>query len=211
MKKRAQAPDAYTFTILLRGLANVVHYPSALERALSLYHSMYAPNSPVQPKIIHTNAVLKVCSRAGELDALWGVAARLPSHGRNAPDKATFTTILNAIGRIAQNSAHRDDLSEEEKTDRQQKSVLQGRRIWVEVVERWRQGDIALDEELICSMGRLLVFSQVPKDIDDVLSLVEQTMGIRRTENEATTALPTSVRVRCHRNGSRNHRYCTSL
>ena len=180
MKKRGQLPDSYTFTILLRGLGSVPQYSTALERALSLYHSMYAPNCPVKPRIIHTNAVLKVCARAGDLDALWGVAARLPSKGPSAPDKATFTTIFNAIARIAQDNAYRDDLNEDEKADRRQKSVLQGRRIWADIIERWREGDIMIDEDLVCSMGRLLVFSEVPKDIDDVLSLIEQTMGIRR-------------------------------
>ena len=190
MKKRAQYPDAHTFTILLRGLAWHTNYPSALQRALSLYHSMYAENSPVRPTIIHTNAVLKVCARAKDLDSIWGVAARLPKTGRNAPDTATFTTILNAIYRIAREAARETDLRNtapedtaavaEDKADRLQRAVLQGRRMWAEIIERWRNGDIRLDEDLVCSMGRLLILSDVPKDLDDVLSLIEQTMGIQR-------------------------------
>ena len=190
MKKRAQQPDAHTFTILLRGLAWHTNYPTALQRAISLYHSMYAENSPVRPTIIHTNAVLKVCARAKDLDSLWGVAARLPRTGRNAPDTATFTTILNAIYRIARETARETDLRDtapeetasvaQDKSNILQQTVLQGRRMWAEIIERWRNGDIKLDEDLICSMGRLLVLSDVPKDLDDVLSLVEQTMGIHR-------------------------------
>lgn len=186
MKKRAQHPDGHTFTILLRGLAWHTKYPTSLQRALSLYHSMYAENSPVKPTIIHTNAVLKVCARAKDLDSLWGVAARMPKTGRNAPDAATFTTILNAICRIAKDTAQETDqrdsqsLAQEDNADLFQRAVLQGRRMWAEITDRWRSGEIRLDEDLVCSMGRLLVLSEAPKDLDDVLSLTEQTMGIPR-------------------------------
>lgn len=181
-------PDAHTFTILLRGLAWHTDYPTALERALSLYHSMYADNSPVKPSIIHTNAVLKVCAQRKDLEALWGIAARLPSHGRSAADAATFTTILNAVHRVSRGIARgidvpdedKDTTSMEERVDQVQRAVLQGRRMWADIVERWRSGDIRLDEDLVCSMGRLLVLSEVPKDMDDVLSLLEQTMGVKR-------------------------------
>lgn len=186
MKKRAQHPDGHTFTILLRGLAWHTKYPTSLQRALSLYHSMYAENSPVRPTIIHTNAVLKVCARAKDLDSLWGVAARMPKTGRNAPDAATFTTILNALCRIAKDTAQETDprdnhsASQEDNAELFQRAVLQGRRMWAEITDRWRSGEIKLDEDLVCSMGRLLVLSEAPKDLDDVLSLIEQTMGIPR-------------------------------
>ena len=195
MKKRAQRVDTHTFTILLRGLAWHTDYPTALQRAISLYHSLYAENSPVKPTIIHTNAVLKVCARAKDLDALWGVAARLPKHGRCAPDNATFTTILNAVHRITRETAWEpglgeSDLSPQERADQIQRAVLQGRRMWAEIVERWRNGDIMLDEGLVCSMGRLLLLSDVPQDLDDILSLAEQTMGIRR---QATCLPPKAI------------------
>jgi hypothetical protein len=191
MKKRAQYPDGHTFTILLRGLAWHTKYPTSLQRALSLYHSMYAENSPVKPTIIHTNAVLKVCARAKDLDSLWGVAARMPKTGRNAPDAATFTTILNALCRIAKDTAQETDQSDsrsaaqEDNADLFQRAVLQGRRMWAEITDRWRSGEIRLDEDLVCSMGRLLVLSEAPRDLDDVLSLIEQTMGIPRQADRA--------------------------
>ncbi|KAJ5024864.1 PPR repeat family-domain-containing protein, partial [Bipolaris maydis] len=58
MKKRAQFPDSYTYTILLRGLSLNAHTSGALSHALSIYHSLSAPNSRVEPSIIHTNAAL---------------------------------------------------------------------------------------------------------------------------------------------------------
>lgn len=181
MKKRGQQPDSHTYTIVLRGLAWHSDYGRSLQRALTVYHSMFAPNSPVKPSIIHTNAALKVCARVGDLDALWGVAARLPTSGPRAPDKATFTTIFNAISRIAFEDGGRvEGESLRENVDRRHKAVLQGRRMWAEIIERWRAGDMALDEELVVAVGRLLLLADVPQDLDDILSLVEQTMGIPR-------------------------------
>ena len=181
MKKRAQQPDAHTFTILLRGLAWHSNYGKSLERALALYHSMYAPSSPVRPSLIHTNATLNVCARAGDLDALWGVAARLPTTGPRAPDKATFTTIFNAVRHIIHDDSQRSaDQDIQETIDRRQKAVSQGRRMWAEIIDRWKSGDIAIDEELVCAVGRMLLLADVPQDLHDLLSLMEQTMGIPR-------------------------------
>ncbi|MCJ1316927.1 hypothetical protein MMC15_002248 [Xylographa vitiligo] len=177
MKKRAQPPDAYTYTILLRGLAANHQYPQSLPRALSVYNSMYAENSPVRPSVIHTNAMLKVCSRANDIDALFEVAAKLPKRGKGAPDNWTFTTIINAIW-----NAVRDNplLSAEQYTVKRQEAVQQGRRMWGDIIGRWRNGDILVDEDMVCAMARLLILGDTPEDYDDVLSLFEQTMAIPR-------------------------------
>ena len=184
MKKRAQVPDAHTYTIVLRGLAWHPQYEQSVSRAITVYHSMYADNCPVKPNIIHTNAVLKVCALAKDLDALWGVAAKLPTRGKAAPDNLTFTTILNAIRTIAwdDSSAYNKEAHPESKqrNAKRQQAVRQGRRMWDEIVERWRTGDIVMDEELVCSMGRLLLLGYDEQDYDDVLSLLEQTMAIPR-------------------------------
>ena len=178
MKKRAQVPDSHTYTMILRGLAWHTDYPQSLSRALSIYHSMYADNSPVKPSVIHTNAVLKVCARAGDLDALFGVAARLPDHGRGAADNLTFTTILNAVRTIAWQPVRGE--IEYQRLARRQHAVLQARRMWADIVERWQQGELVVDEELVGAMGRVLLLGVTPQDYDDVLSLLEQTMAIPR-------------------------------
>lgn len=178
MKKRGQAPDAQTYTILFRGLAEHSHYPNALSKALSIYHSMDAENSPVQPNSIHTNAVLKVCARADDLDALFGIAAKLRRKGLRAPSNLTFTIILNAIRQHA-NKVPKCTTSAEESQALRAKAVTDARKIWDDIVGRWRQGDIWIDEELVCSMGRILLLGQ-KQDVDDILSLIEQTMNIPR-------------------------------
>ena len=184
MKKRAQLPDAYTFTILFRGLSWYPHLAQSTARALSIYQSMFTENSPVRPSIIHTNAVLKVCALANDVDAMLGIAAELPTRGSGAPDNLTFTIILNAIRNKAFGEiSSRNATSVKVGTERNETTALavqQGRRLWLEIRQRWMSGDLRLDEEFVCAMGRLLLLGSEAQDHDDVLSLLEQTMGIPR-------------------------------
>ena len=178
MKKRAQVPDARTYTTLFRGLAWHAKFPNSLDRALSIYHSMFADTAPVKPSIIHTNAVLKVCALSGDMDALLGVAAKLPERGNGAPDTLTYTIILNAIrNTTVEAMVKQQDGSRI--TEGRKRAVLQGRRLWEEIRERWARGDLFMDEELVCAMGRTLLLGE-EQDLDDVLSMLEQTMGVPR-------------------------------
>ncbi|KAL1800482.1 hypothetical protein ACET3X_000824 [Alternaria dauci] len=179
MKKRAQFPDSYTYTILLRGLSWNAHTSGVLSKALSIYHSLYAPNSRVEPSIMHTNAALRVCARAGDMDALWGVAGKIPENGPAAANAITYVTILNAIRQSLLVDAPKGE-SEDETAARKERGVMEGRRMWEDIVGRWRRADLTIDEELVCAMGRLLLIGSRPRDWDDVLSLVEQTMDIPR-------------------------------
>lgn len=139
---------------------------------------MSAENCPVKPSIIHTNAVLQVCARCRDIDALFGVAAKLPSHGAAAADNFTYSTILNAI-RTAAMAGLNDD-TPETKAERKHRATRQGRIIWAEIVGRWQRGALRIDEELVCAMGRLLLAGDSTRDCEDVFALVEQTMGIKQ-------------------------------
>jgi len=184
MKKRAQPPDAYSYTILLRGLAAHTNYSQSLPRALTIYNSMYAENSPVRPSIIHTNAILNVCAQANDLDAIFDIAAKLPTKGKSAPNVWTFTIIINAIisaaRRDSENLRHYNPNDPDKAMKPVYRAIIQGRRMWVDIIGRWRSGELELDEMMVCAMGRLLLMGQTEQDFDDVLSLVEQTMGIQR-------------------------------
>jgi hypothetical protein len=179
MKKRAQFPDTYTYTILLRGLSINAHHSGVLGKAISVYHSMSAPNSRVQPSIIHTNAVLRVCARALDMDSLWGVVARIPETGPGAADVVTYTTLFNAIRQSLLVDVPKDE-NDLETAARRERGIVDGRRIWGDVIKKWRNADLIIEEELVCSIGRLLLVGSRPRDWDDVLSLVEQTMDIPR-------------------------------
>jgi hypothetical protein len=179
MKKRQQFPDSYTYTILLRGLSINAHESGALGKALSIYHSMSAPNSRVEPSIIHTNAVLKVCARAVDMDALWGIVGKIPEKGAGSANAITYVTIINAIRQSLLLGMPVGETAEQLAV-RKEQGVVEGRRIWEEIVAKWRNADLIIEEELVCAMGRLLLIGARPRDWDDVLSLVEQTMDIPR-------------------------------
>ena len=179
MKKRAQFPDSHTYLLLLRGFADNPELPNSLGNALAIYHSMSAINARVPPSIIHSNAMLKVCVRANNQDALWGVLSRLPEEGFSAPDNITFTTVLNAL------SKRRYDIETEQTTDeelaaRREEAVIEGRQLWDHVVRKWRKGSILIDADLVNAMGRLLLTGVRARDWDDVLSLLQQAMDIDR-------------------------------
>jgi pentatricopeptide repeat protein len=177
LKKRGQTPDAYTYTLIFRGLAQQAHqHPSAVAHALSIYHSMDADNAPVTPNVIHTNAVLKVCAQAGDMDAMFGIAAKLKDKGLRAPNNLTFTIIFNAIreNAIKRVSKH---MTAEELQPLRTKSVTDARRMWQDIVNRWRHGDLWIDEELVCSMGRILLMGD-DRDKNDVLAMLRQAMKI---------------------------------
>lgn len=178
MKKRAQTPDAYTYTIIFRGCAAHKDAKQALEKVLAIYHSMSADNCPIKPNTIHVNAVLKMCAKAGNMDAMFAIADHLPETGLRAPNNLTYTTILNGLrSKVA--IIGRSELSTIQQRNEIQRSILTARHIWTDVVKRWRRGDIWIDEELVCAMGRLMLLGS-DRDADDILSLIEQTMSIPR-------------------------------
>jgi hypothetical protein len=179
MKKRAQFPDSHTYVILLRGLSEPPVAADTLGKALAVYHSLGAENSRVKPTTIHTNAALRVCARANDMDSLWGIASKIPEKGAGAADAYTYTTILNAIREHALLEGG-DRTDDSEVRALRATAIQQGRRIWGDIVGRWRSGDIAVNEEMVGAMGRLLLIGLQPRDWDDVLSLIEQTMGIPR-------------------------------
>ncbi|KAF3907889.1 hypothetical protein ABW21_db0201018 [Orbilia brochopaga] len=137
MKRRGTKPDSYTYLRILNGLAdNAATTPSALGRALTVYYSMTAPTSSVRPTIIHTNAALKVCAQAKDVDAIID----------GSPDK----------------------------------SITEGRELWENILLKWQEGSLHMDEGLGCAMARLLLRSIKPEDWDDVLSLCQDVFGVPR-------------------------------
>jgi hypothetical protein len=163
---------------MLRGFATHSHSRTAVSSALSIYHSLFGPNSRVKPNVIHTNAALNVCARQNDMDALWGIASRIPSKGPGAADNTTFTIILNGLRQSILADADNED--ESAVAEGKERAVVHGRKLWADVLHRWKQGDLLIDEKLVCAMGRLLMIGRRARDQDDILSLVEQTMNIPR-------------------------------
>nr|OQO23680.1 hypothetical protein B0A51_10688 [Rachicladosporium sp. CCFEE 5018] len=193
MKKRAQFPDSYTYIMLLRGLSLRSHVTLPVRqenvaKAIAIYTSMSTPSSRVKPRIIHTNAALNVCALANDLDAMWSIAAQIPEHGDGSADSVTYTIILNCIRGSAfgkddfgtKTELHSAAPSLDQIAVTRQKAVSEGRRVWLDIIRKWRSGTIAIDEDLVGAMGRLLLISKSIQDWDSVLDLVAQTMKIER-------------------------------
>lgn len=187
MKKRGHKPDAHTYTILLRGFSQNTKRPNAVKDAVGVYNSIFAANSAVKPNTIHTNAVINACARGGDMDSLWQVAGRLPERGPGAPDKWTFTTILNAIAEDARRRAAAllmKDLSGDDAAREKvfEQAIQDGRNLWRDVITRWHKADLIVDESLVCAMGRLLLLSPEKRDWEDIFALVGQTMNVYRPQ-----------------------------
>jgi hypothetical protein len=172
MKKRAQSPDAYTFSLLLRGLSIHSEPEIVLPKALALYQSMCEPDARVPPREIHTNYLLRICSRAGDMKSLWQALHRMPESGPGAPSTTTYTILLHAL------TVHAS--SPKATLEWVTETVETGRQIWDDVVKQWEKGNLTMDAKFVFSMASLLLKSPRAQDWDAVFSLVEQTTGIRR-------------------------------
>lgn len=181
MRDRGQKPDSYTYTVLLRGLTqHVAKTPTAVQRALTIIGLLQSPQSPVQLHTIHVNAALEVCAKARNIDAVYSIAARLPEKGPGSPNSVTFTIILECLYQTAVHQVNfGSNLSEWQKSQIKAETVLQGKRLWADVLERWKQNILTMDELLMDAMGRVLLLGDA-RNHDEVLSLVQQATNLSR-------------------------------
>ncbi|RWA11725.1 hypothetical protein EKO27_g3375 [Xylaria grammica] len=186
MKKRAQQPNAQTFTIIFRGCAKSEHPKLALGEAVKIYQNMLSVGR-VKPNTIHLNAVLQVCAKVGDLESMFSILAS-SNNPLRSPNNLTYTTIFNAMrmkvdkGPTEKNSF--ESRADREKRDREkQDTIKRAKTIWEEVISRWRAGSLIIDEELVCAMGRILLMGGYD-DVDAIESLIEQTMMISRANNK---------------------------
>ncbi|KAI1425969.1 hypothetical protein F5Y12DRAFT_315094 [Xylaria sp. FL1777] len=180
MKKRAQQPNAQTFTIIFRGCAKSEHSQFALGEAVKLYQNMLSVGR-IKPNTIHLNAILQVCAKAGDLDTMFSILSSADDPLRS-PNNLTYTTILNAM-RVAADREPPGGLEDKEVRREKQNTIKRAKAIWEEVISRWRSGSLIIDEELVCAMGRILLMGEY-SDMDAIESLIEQTMMIPRADNK---------------------------
>lgn len=184
MKKRGQLPNVQTFTVIFRGCAQSQHPKIAVAEAVRLYNILLN-DKRLQPNSIHMNAVLNVCARAGDLDSMF-LIADTANESTRAPTSYTYTTILNALRFQAIRDGEVKDITPEQQAANMQKGVDRGKSIWTEVIDNWRQARLVIDEELVCSMGRLLLLAPKREEKREVLNLLEQTMSIPNLANDTT-------------------------
>ncbi|KAL7786700.1 hypothetical protein V8C37DRAFT_391764 [Trichoderma ceciliae] len=183
MKKRGQLPNVQTFTVIFRGCAQSQHPKLAVAEAVKHYNILLT-DKRLQPNSIHLNAVLNVCARAGDLDSMFLIADTVNDSTR-APTSYTYTTIFNALRHQAPRDM--DDIAPEQQDANVQKAVDRAKSIWVEVIDKWRRAQLVIDEELVCSMGRLLLLSPKREEKREVLDLLYQTMSIPNLAKDTGT------------------------
>ncbi|KUI60543.1 hypothetical protein VP1G_07748 [Cytospora mali] len=187
MKKRAQLPNAQTFTIIFKGCAASQHPTTAVGEAVKIYNTMLS-SSRLKPNVIHLNAVLDVCARAQDIESMF-VILRSADKLR-APNNLTYTIILNALRH--QKSNHKDlDGTTEEKDEAVRKSVettlQRAGLVWDEVMSRWKKGEIIMDEELMCARCRILLLGG-PQQTGAVLSLISEILDVPRLDKKQPAA-----------------------
>ncbi|KAL4871835.1 hypothetical protein BDV12DRAFT_163196 [Aspergillus spectabilis] len=181
MKKRGRRPNERSYTIMFEGISKArVHDPiNPVRVAQTIYRSISDPTTSTKPNIIHTNAMLKVCWRHGNMDLLWEIAADLPEDGPGSPDTTTYSIILNAIVDSVEEYASK--LKKHELAggyNKQLSGVAEGKRIWADVVYRWKRGQLALDNKLVSAMARVLWTGAGERHLYEVLQLYHQTTGV---------------------------------
>jgi len=176
MKKRAQLPDSRTFTIIFRGCAQSNHPKLAVSEAVRIYNSMLL-NGRVAPNTIHLNAVLDVCAQAGDLDNLFTVLQSM-NNGTRRPDGRTYTIVLNAL-RHKPDNINRLEVDEAATKEAALVSINRAKMVWEDVMTRWNNGQILIDESLVCAMGRVLAMGD-HNDKKSILDLLESTMKVPR-------------------------------
>lgn len=176
MKKRAQSPNAQTFTIIFRGLAASPHPKLAVSEAIKIYNNMLASASRIKPNTIHMNAVLQVCAKAEDIEALFTIIDSANETLR-APNNQTYTTILNAL-RSTINKPHHETLQDLETEKTKAQTIQRAKAVWGDVISKWSAGSIIVDEELVCAMGRILLMGGY-HDANSVEELIQQTMIIQ--------------------------------
>lgn len=181
MKKRGQLPNAQTYTIIFRACAGYAHVQQAVPEAIRLYTQMLG-SERLTPNTIHMNAVVKVCAKANDIESMFTIL-KTANGGIRSPNNLTYTTILNALR--AQVGTDKFEAEEAEIQARVKTTISQAMRIWDEVISRWRQGHIVIDEELVCAMGRILLLGGY-RDIDYIGDLIQQTMRIAKDPEPGT-------------------------
>ncbi|QPC78764.1 hypothetical protein HYE68_009516 [Fusarium pseudograminearum] len=174
MKKRAQFPNALTYTTLFRGLARSEHPKLAVAEAVKQYNNLLK-DTRLEPNTTHLNAVLNVCNRAGDLDSMFSIVDTINDSTR-AATAYTYSIIISAL----RWNVHKDikDLTDEQKDFNIRNALQRAKVIWGEAMGKWRQGRLVIDEEFVSSMGRLLLMSSDIADKKEILDIVEQTMNV---------------------------------
>lgn len=202
MKKRAQLPNAQTYTIIFSGLAESEHPKLAVGEALKIYNAMLS-SQRLKPNVAHLNAVLDVCAKAQDIESLF-VTLRSATSER-PPDNLTYTIILNALRYQQSNFVNpNSELPTKQENEAVSKSIAQtisrAKLVWEEVMARWQKNEIVMDEELMCTMGRVLLLGG-PAETETILNMVTKLTGITKLKDGQPGLMPDASKKRVAKPG----------
>ncbi|KAK1999859.1 pentatricopeptide repeat domain-containing protein [Colletotrichum falcatum] len=183
MKKRGQLPNNRTYTILLSGCAKSPDPKAAVSKAVALYNSLLKENSRVRANSYHLNAVLQVCGRAGDVDAMFSIAESADGRAGRKATAYTYTAIINTLRAEAENPEKQKGRSLQETADATAQMIKRCKAIWKEIMRNWRKGVLDIDEDLVCAMGRALLLGG-RKEKAEIMLLLEETLSVRDTTRE---------------------------
>lgn len=135
-------------------------------------------SSRLKPNQIHLNSMLELCARAQDIETLFLVLRS--ANGQRAPNNLTYTIILNALRYQRSNQLYPNEDEKERKPAVEASiatTISRSKLVWDEVITRWKKGEIVMDEELMCAMGRVLLLGGA-EETDSVLSVVGEVLGI---------------------------------
>ena len=210
MKKRGCFPNNHTYTILFSGLAlpHNAKSPNALARGLATYRALRertmdtkGGQGSAEWNLIHTNAILKLCSRVGAIDEVWAIVHELPEKGKNSADQRTYTSLLNCLRQRRGPGGRPGSLSSAESWDPNKLDIVERRkieesvddaeRLWGGLLARSMQGNFEIDEELFCAMARLRLSSTRPRDWEKVFEMMNEVLQVPKFYSDAAIE-PTS-------------------
>ncbi|PYI22051.1 hypothetical protein BO99DRAFT_420372 [Aspergillus violaceofuscus CBS 115571] len=180
MKKRGRRPNSHTYTIMMNGFSvyNPREKAKNVDAAMRVYRSI-EENPDVERDIIHSNAMLKVCWLQEDMDTLWRVAGDLPEEGPGSPNAHTYTIILRAIqSRLERSTQDIPSKHVRPHCEKRKAAITEGKRVWADVVYRWKKGQLQLDNHLVHSMAELLLNAFSDYNCWEVLALYNQTAGL---------------------------------
>ena len=162
MKKRGVKPDSYTYSHLLGGFASQSDSkPVYVIEALKIYDHLCNKNEDIEPVIIHTNALLSVCLKCGDIEKAWKIISQLPDAGAGSPDATTYTIFIRGL------------------SGRGDESIADGKRAWAGFLSRWSNGELKVDEYLVNAYLEMLCSPESPPHWREVFVVANQMYGIQ--------------------------------
>ncbi|KAH6687487.1 pentatricopeptide repeat protein [Plectosphaerella plurivora] len=185
MKKRGQKPNQQTYTIIFRGCAENPHKDLALTEAVRIYNTM-SKDGGVRPNLIHANAVLHVCVRAGDMDAMFAFLDKMEENKQLRMDASSYSTIFQGM-RLQLESVENstEESSSGEREAAADEIIDRCETIWGEIIRKSRKGALRINESLVATMGRLLLHGRVQNQ-RKIFALLQQTMELPRFDRNDT-------------------------